>query len=218
MLTMKQDLLLRFIHDWMKTHQRCPSFDEMMEGIGLKSKSNIHRLVSALEERGYVRRLPNRARALEIIKPPLDEGGQNLSAAIGNDSLEHMVSLPMIGRIAAGLPAEAISNPDRLVQIPLDLLPDAGSRCFVLEVTGDSMVEAGIHDGDYAVIKQQNDAHNGDIVVALVDGTETTLKRFRRRGNSIALEPANPLFETRIYGPDRVAVQGKLTALIRQYG
>jgi len=215
MLTEKQQNLLSYIEAFLEDHGRPPSFEQMMEAMGLKSKSNIHRLIGALEERGYIKRLPNKARALEVLKP----SKQKLKSVPANNAPEisDVVPLPLIGRIAAGVPAEAIANPERHVSIPLELLPDSGNKCFVLEVTGDSMIDAGIFDGDYAVIREDSEPRNGDIVVALVDMAETTLKRLRRRGQSIALEPANDMFETRIYGPGRVTIQGKLVALIRRY-
>ncbi|HBQ22292.1 MAG TPA: repressor LexA [Alphaproteobacteria bacterium] len=215
MLTEKQQNLLTYIEAFLAEQGRPPSFEQMMAAMGLKSKSNIHRLIGALEERGYIKRLPNKARALEVLKSsiPQNPGAANLHMA----ETSEVVPLPLVGRIAAGFPAEAIANPERHVSIPLELLPDSGNNSFVLEVTGDSMIDAGIFDGDYAVIKEDSEPRNGDIVVALIDMAETTLKRLRRRGQSIALEPANDMFETRIYGPGRVTIQGKLVALIRRY-
>jgi repressor LexA len=228
MLTRKQHELLMFIHERIKETGVSPSFDEMKEALDLASKSGIHRLITALEERGFLRRLPHRARALEVVKLP-----QQATAAappkgrapfkpqlvesppgaplVANDSRE----LPILGRIAAGTPIEAIQQERDRLPVPETLL-GAGEH-FVLEVQGDSMINAGILDGDYVVIRRSDAANSGDIVVALVMGEEATLKRLRRKGASIALEAANPAYETRIFGPDQVSVQGKLVGLIRRY-
>ena len=236
MLTKKQLELLRFIDSHMKKRGVSPSFDEMKEALGLKSKSGIHRLITGLEERGFIRRLPHRARALEILRrpdalPPLetaksgfspnvieggydedeDEGAEIANVAVSNGSVE----LPLYGRIAAGNPIEAMRDSSETFGVPAGLL-GAGEH-YALEVQGDSMIEAGIMDGDIAVIQHSDNAENGVIVVALVDQAEVTLKRLRRKNNSIALEPANSEYETRIFGPDRVAIQGRLKAIIRQY-
>ena len=228
MLTRKQHELLMFIHERIKETGVSPSFDEMKEALDLASKSGIHRLITALEERGFLRRLPHRARALEVVKlpqqataaappsgrapfkPQLVEPSPSLPAA-ANDTRE----LPVLGRIAAGTPIEAIQQERDRLHVPESLL-GAGEH-FVLEVQGDSMINAGILDGDYVLIRRTDTANSGDIVVALVMGEEATLKRLRRKGASIALEAANPAYETRIFGPDQVAVQGKLVGLIRRY-
>ena len=228
MLTRKQHELLMFIHERIKETGVSPSFDEMKEALDLASKSGIHRLITALEERGFLRRLPHRARALEVVKlpqqatttappkgrapfkPQLVEPGQPMPTA-ANDTRE----LPILGRIAAGTPIEAIQQERDRLPVPETML-GAGEH-FVLEVQGDSMINAGILDGDYVVIRKTDSANSGDIVVALVMGEEATLKRLRRKGASIALEAANPAYETRIFGPDRVKIQGKLVGLIRRY-
>jgi repressor LexA len=228
MLTRKQHELLMFIHERIKETGVSPSFDEMKEALDLASKSGIHRLITALEERGFIRRLPHRARALEVVKlpqqataaappkgrapfkPQLVEASQSAPMA-ANESRE----LPILGKIAAGTPIEAIQQERDRLPVPEAML-GAGEH-FVLEVQGDSMINAGILDGDYVVIRRTDAASSGDIVVALVMNEEATLKRLRRKGASIALEAANPAYETRIFGPDQVAVQGKLVGLIRRY-
>jgi len=241
MLTRKQHELLMFIHERMKESGIPPSFDEMKDALDLKSKSGIHRLITALEERGFIRRLPNRARALEVIKlpdsmnpslggrrsrfePNVIEGNLGRVAApppraaaaapAGNDSNRPMV-IPVMGRIAAGTPIEAIQTHSHTITVPPEML-GAGEH-YALEVRGDSMIEAGIFDGDTVLIRKQDTAMTGEIIVALVDEAEATLKRLRKRGNSIALEAANPAYETRIFGPDRVKVQGRLVGLLRKY-
>ncbi|CAH1671043.1 transcriptional repressor LexA [Chelatococcus asaccharovorans] len=233
MLTRKQNELLRFIHERLRETSVPPSFDEMKEALDLKSKSGIHRLVIALEERGFIRRLPNRARALEVIKlpdtimgssprgkfnPSVVEGGlgrvRNLPPA-SEAELPKTISVPVMGRIAAGTPISAIQSRSNTLAIPVEML-SAGEH-FALEVRGDSMIEAGILDGDTVVIRRQEMAETGDIIVALIDDEEATLKRLRRRGSSIALEAANPAYETRVLGPDRVRIQGKLVSLLRRY-
>ena len=229
MLTRKQHELLMFIHERIKETGVSPSFDEMKEALDLASKSGIHRLITALEERGFIRRLPHRARALEVIKlpeqattaappkgrapfrPTLVEGARPVDAGPANDVRE----LPMLGKIAAGVPIEAIQHEKDRMPVPEALL--GGGEHFLLEISGDSMINAGILDGDYVVIKRGDTATSGDIVVALVNGEEATLKRLRKKGASIALEAANPAYETRIFGPDQVEVQGKLVGLIRRY-
>lgn len=234
MLTKKQIELLEFIQARMARDGVPPSFDEMKVALDLRSKSGIHRLVTALEERGFIRRLPHRARALEIIRLPeaLTRGVEGRGFApqvIEGDkpsappprgampvSEAAAVELPVMGRIAAGVPIEAISEVSHHVAVPGSMLAGRGAH-YALEVKGDSMIEAGINDGDVVVIREQNAAENGDIVVALVEGYEATLKRFRRRGNMIALEAANPAFETRILPEGKVKVQGKLVGLIRSY-
>ncbi|MGE3646562.1 MAG: transcriptional repressor LexA [Beijerinckiaceae bacterium] len=234
MLTRKQSELLRFIHERLKETGVPPSFDEMKDALDLRSKSGIHRLIMALEERGFIRRLPNRARALEVLKlpeasTPMGTGRGKFEPSVidgnlgkvrtpakpaaepGNDN----VAIPVMGRIAAGTPISAIQTQSHMINVPPEFL-SAGEH-FALEVRGDSMIEAGIFDNDVVIIKRQTSADSGDIVVALVDDEEATLKRLRRRGASVALEPANQAYETRIFGPDRVQIQGKLVSLIRRY-
>jgi repressor LexA len=231
MLTRKQHELLRFIHDRLREAGIPPSFDEMKEALDLKSKSGIHRLITALEERGFIRRLPNRARALEVIRlpdagiggarrfnPSVVEGGLAKAkppAAPAPSHAADSVMVPVMGRIAAGTPITALQSQGHAIPMSPDFL--AGGEHFALEVKGDSMVEAGILDGDTVVIRKQDTAITGDIIVALIDDEEATLKRLRRRGSSIALEAANPAYETRVLGPDRVKIQGKLVSLIRRY-
>ena len=258
MLTKKQYELLMFIHQRVRETGVPPSFDEMKDALDLRSKSGIHRLITALEERGYIRRLEKRARALEIIRLPENsaEGvrpaatrtqAQRLSRLEpsargprgetrdhrmesripadsrqaagylrrgGHDS-ENVMNVPILGRIAAGTPIEALQNRSAEIPVPGTLL--SGGEHFALEVTGDSMINAGILDGDTVIIRKADSANTGDIVVALVDENEATLKRLRRRGDSIALEAANPAYETRLYGSDRVRIQGTLVGLIRRY-
>jgi repressor LexA len=229
MLTRKQHELLMFIHEHLQATGFSPSFDEMKVGLALKSKSGIHRLISALEERGFLRRRAHRARALEIVRLPGapemnpstgggDTGGSVIHGQFGQPvrrDQSGMVSLALLGRIAAGTPIEGLRDQGQVIDVPSSML-GAGEH-FALEVAGDSMIEAGILDGDKALIRRANSANNGDIVVALIDNIEVTLKKLRRRGNSIALEPANKVYETRIFGPDRVAVQGVLAGIIRFY-
>jgi repressor LexA len=214
-----------FIHERIKETGVSPSFDEMKEALDLASKSGIHRLITALEERGFLRRLPHRARALEVVrmpeeatpgarrapfKPTVVENSRPVASAPANDVRE----VPVLGRIAAGTPIDAIQHEKERVMVPEALL--GSGEHFVLEVQGDSMINAGILDGDQVVIKRASTANSGEIVVALV-GEEATLKRLRKRGASIALEAANPAYETRIFGPDQVQVQGRLVGLIRRY-
>lgn len=236
MLTRKQYELLMFIHERLKESGVPPSFEEMKEALDLRSKSGIHRLITALEERGFIRRLPHRARALEVVRLPESvapglaatrgRGGFSPSVIEGSlgrvapktapdEEMRETVAVPVMGRIAAGTPIEAIQNHSHTISIPVDLLPPG--EHFALEVRGDSMIEAGILDGDTVLIKKTGSAESGDIVVALVDQEEATLKRLRRKGASIALEAANPAYETRIFGPDRVQIQGRLVGLFRQY-
>jgi repressor LexA len=232
MLTRKQFELLRFIHERLKESGVPPSFDEMKDALDLRSKSGIHRLITALEERGFIRRLPNRARAIEVIKlpepvsqgvgrrgftPSVIEGnlGKGRAAAASQDDGERPISIPVMGRIAAGTPIEAIQTKSHVISMPPDML-GAGDH-FALEVRGDSMIEAGILEGDTVLIKKTEAADTGDIVVALIDEEEATLKRFRRRGASIALEPANTSYEVRILPPTRVRIQGKMVGLFRRY-
>ena len=229
MLTRKQHELLMFIHERIKETGVSPSFDEMKEALDLASKSGIHRLITALEERGFIRRLAHRARALEVTKMPdqatagaprgragftpgvIEGGGRSVPAGPANDTRE----LSMMGKIAAGTPIAAIEHETARYPVPEAML-GAGEH-YMLEIEGDSMIEAGILDGDMVVIKRVDTASSGEIVVALVEGEEATLKRLRKKGGSIALEPANRNYETRIFGPDQVEVQGKLVGLIRRY-
>jgi repressor LexA len=241
MLTRKQYELLMFIHERIRETGIPPSFDEMKEALDLKSKSGIHRLITALEERGFLRRMEKRARALEVLKLP-DNMAETLRPATtrsqalrapairhgrsGGDSRspaprrgygdgENAVAVPLVGRIAAGTPIEALQNKMADVPVPGGMI--GRGNHYALEVTGDSMINAGILDGDTVIICESDTASTGEIVVALVDNEEATLKRLRRRGDSIALEAANPAYETRLYGADRVKVQGKLVGLIRRY-
>lgn len=231
MLTRKQLELLDFIRKRMDADGVPPSFDEMKEALDLRSKSGIHRLITALEERGFIRRLAHRARAIEIVKLPdaMEKPGFSPRVIDGDRPAPppppaaalpvlpaSAMELPVMGRIAAGVPIEAISEVSHHVAVPGSML--SGSRQhYALEVRGDSMIEVGINDGDIVVIREQSTAENGDIVVALVDNSEATLKRFRRRGNMIALEAANPAYETRVFPDHMVRVQGRLVGLIRSY-
>jgi repressor LexA len=240
MLTRKQHELLLLIERKLAESGISPSFDEMKEALGLKSKSGIHRLITGLEERGFIRRLPHRARALEVLRLPGDKVAAPAPAAEkettrpgfsptvikGNfkNSLPgsaiaeaaEATQLPLYGRIAAGTPIEALQNEGSSVGVPASMLGGKGEH-YALEVAGDSMIDAGIFDGDTVIIQRCDTAENGSIVVALVDDIEATLKRLRRKGASIALEPANRAYETRIFGPDRVKVQGRLVGLLRRY-
>ena len=237
MLTKKQSELLRFIHERLKESGVPPSFDEMKDALDLRSKSGIHRLIIALEERGFIRRLPNRARALEVLRmpgsstPPEPSRSKKFEPSViegtlgrvrslpasreEEESARSVVAIPVMGRIAAGTPITALQNRSHTISLPPEMLPQG--EHYALEVRGDSMIEAGIFDADTVVIRRQDTAETGDIVVALIDDEEATLKRLRRRGASIALEAANPAYETRIFGPDRVRIQGKLVSLIRRY-
>ncbi|MDA1132662.1 MAG: transcriptional repressor LexA [Proteobacteria bacterium] len=226
MLTRKQHELLIFIRDRLEETGISPSFDEMKEALGLRSKSGIHRLVSALEERGFVRRLAHRARALEILRLPDSALPVSGDPSIIRPDFGHrrpapvpppgeIRSLPLYGRIAAGTPIEALRDQSNHIDVPGALV--AAGDHYALEVDGDSMVDAGIFDGDTVVIQRTDTADNGTIVVALVDNHEVTLKRLRRKGDSVALESANEAYETRIFGPDRVQVQGRLVGLMRRY-
>jgi repressor LexA len=222
MLTAKQKELLLYIHERIKETGVSPSFDEMKEALDLASKSGIHRLITALEERGFLRRLPHRARALEVLKLPDSaapaappKGRGQFRPSVVNENRNGGGGIPILGQIAAGVPIEALQNEIGRVTPPEELL-GSGDH-FALEVKGDSMIQAGILDGDVVIIKRTDTADSGDIVVALIDSEEATLKRLRKRGNSIALEAANPAYETRIFGPDRVRIQGKLVAMIRRY-
>jgi repressor LexA len=236
MLTKKQYELLIYIDEHLKANGVSPSFDEMKDALHLKSKSGIHRLITALEERGFIRRLANRARALEVLRLPESAARAQPARGDGNGFAPNViegrfraslpgatvpiaresetVDLPLYGRIAAGAPIEAIRD-HQTIGVPAGLI--GTGEHYALEVDGDSMIEAGIFDGDTAIIQRSDTAENGTIVVALIDDNEVTLKRLRRKGASIALEPANPAHETRIFGPDRVRVQGRLVALMRRY-
>jgi repressor LexA len=236
MLTRKQYELLVFIDQRLKEAGVSPSFDEMKDALGLRSKSGIHRLITGLEERGFIRRLPHRARALEVLRLPenmagipveakekVSPGGFSPNVIQGDFKLSgapaaaesEAVQLPLWGRIAAGTPIEALRDHTNSVSIPASML--GKGEHYALDVDGDSMVDAGILDGDTVIIRRCETAENGSIVVALVDNTEVTLKRLRRKGDSIALEPANVAYETRIFGPDRVKLQGCLVGLLRKY-
>jgi len=239
MLTRKQYELLLFIHDRMKETGIPPSFDEMKEALNLASKSGIHRLITALEERGFIRRLPNRARALEVIRLPdsIAPGlvvSRKFSPNVIEGSGDHIyksnlargkhpvdvdeaanINIPVMGRIAAGVPISAIQHQTHALSLPESMI--GSGEHYALEVKGDSMIEAGIFDGDTVIIRRTNAANPGEIVVALVDDEEATLKRYRRKGDSIALEAANPAYKTRIFGPNRIRIQGRLVSLIRRY-
>ncbi len=238
MLTRKQHELLLFIHERMKEAGIPPSFDEMKDALDLKSKSGIHRLITALEERGFIRRLPNRARALEVVRlpdsmnpslggrkarfePNVIEGTLGKVATMppkpgaADRDTRGPVAIPVMGRIAAGTPIEAIQSHSHTINVPPEML--IGGEHFALEVRGDSMIEAGILDGDTVLIHKQDTAQTGEIIVALVDDEEATLKRLRKRGNAVALEAANPAYETRIFPPNRVKVQGRVIGLLRKY-
>jgi repressor LexA len=233
MLTRKQLDLLKFIHDRVQRDGVSPSFDEMKEALDLRSKSGIHRLITALEERGFIRRLAHRARAIEILRLPeslggeegagveaaLIEGGRPArapSAATPDLPGAEAAAVPLMGRIAAGTPIAALQNREREVGVPGDMLRQ-GREHYALQVKGDSMIEAGIFDGDLVVIQRQDAADTGDIVVALVEGEEATLKRLRRARGMILLEAANAAYETRMLREDQVEIQGKLVGLIRSY-
>ena len=220
MLTKKQFELLLFINERLKETGVSPSFDEMKEALNLKSKSGIHRLITALEERGFIKRLAHRARALDVIKLP-DSMSTSLAAPsrttapppMAND--DRSVSVPVMGRIAAGTPIEALQEEVNQISVPMEMM--RSGEHYALEVHGDSMIDAGIFDGDTAVIQSGNTAENGEIIVALVEGHEATLKRLRRKGEMIALEAANASYETRIFRSDQIRVQGRLVGLIRKY-
>ncbi|MFW5661477.1 MAG: transcriptional repressor LexA [Oceanicaulis sp.] len=222
MLTKKQHELLLFIHKRLSEDGVSPSFDEMKDALQLASKSGVHRLVSALEERGFIRRLPHRARALEVLKLPDSAARRSSENVVESDfggrqrSLEDTgVEVPVLGRIAAGTPISAIQHETDRLSVPPAMI--SGGEHFALEVHGDSMIEAGILDGDVVVIRRADTADNGQIVVALVRDEEATLKTLRKKGGSVALEAANPAYETRIFGPGEVKVQGTLVGLIRRY-
>ena len=226
MLTSKQKELLIFIHEQIKDTGVSPSFDEMKDALNLASKSGIHRLISALEERGFIRKMPHRARALEVLKLPevaagLARGRKDFKPALVGAAARAAAAapaprgVPLIGKITAGKPRSAIEQENGEVRAP-DGLAEHDEH-FALEVEGDSMIDAGILEGDIVICRRTDTASTGDIVVALIDGEEATLKRLRRKGATVALEAANPAYETRIFGPDRVQVQGRLVALLRRY-
>ncbi|WBQ08932.1 transcriptional repressor LexA [Hyphomonadaceae bacterium ML37] len=220
MLTKKQHELLLFIHKRLSEDGVSPSFDEMKDALQLASKSGVHRLVSALEERGFIRRLAHRARALEVLKMPDSAAPKSSGNVVEADfrrgrEREAGIDVPVLGRIAAGVPIEAIQHEVDRLSVPAGMI--SGGDHFALEVRGDSMIDAGILEGDIVVIKRADTADTGDIVVALVHDQEATLKKLRKKGGSIALEAANPAYETRIFGPGEVKVQGRLVGLIRRY-
>ncbi len=241
MLTPKQHELLMFIHERIRETGVSPSFDEMKDALDLRSKSGIHRLITALEERGFIRRLAHKARALEVLRlpdavhggapaggaraprggftPSIVRGGgtRGRASAPPPPALDNGVEVPVRGRIAAGVPKEAIESDSYSIGVPMSMLRSRPESHYALEVQGDSMIDAGILDGDTVIIQYADTAQNGEIVVALIDDEEATLKRLHARGNRVALEAANPAYETRIYGPDRVQVQGRLVGLLRRY-
>lgn len=222
MLTKKQYELLMFINERIKESGVSPSFDEMKDALNLRSKSGIHRLITALEERGFVRRMPHRARALDILKLP-----ESMSTSLSKPNTasreraprpandDNSLAISVMGQIAAGTPIEALQHESHRISVPTELV--RGGEHYALEVRGDSMIDAGIFDGDTAIIQNTSTAENGEIVVALVEGLEATLKRLRRKGDMIALEAANPAYETRIFRSEQIRVQGRLVGLIRKY-
>ena len=227
MLTQKQNQLLCFLIKRIEEHGVSPSYEEICIELSLKSKSGIHRIVKSLEERGYIERLENKARA---IAPKKYTNGQTYinnvinitnkfldkkSSVIKEQKNSNTEQIPLLGKIAAGTPIEAISNYDEFIEVPYSYI--SSKECFALYVEGDSMIDEGIYDGDTVVINKQTDIKNGDIIVALIDKEEATLKKFRQKGDSIALEPANKHYKTQIYGPDRITIQGKMCTLIRKY-
>jgi len=225
MLTAKQQQLLLFIKDRLESGGISPSFDEMKDALGLKSKSGVHRLINALEERGFIKRLANRARALEILKMPSEalpvapsQESNVVTANFGGSpasASSEYVDIPLHGKIAAGTPIEALENIDTHVTVPMAMA--ASSKCYALEISGDSMIEKGIMDGDTVIIESCDTARNGEVVVALVDREEATLKTLERNGHNIDLIPANREYSTQSYEADRVQVQGRLVGLMRQY-
>ena len=228
MLTVKQKKLLEYINSFQKKNGVTPSYEEMKSALDLKSKSGIHRLILALEERGFLKRLAHKARALEVIKDGISSvkisNQQKKNVVLGNfnsnnheetNNSQKLSTLPMLGKIAAGTPIEAIQDDNEMVDVPKGMLSVGES--YALTVEGDSMINEGIHNGDTVIIKKTNLAENGDIVVALIDDHEATLKRLRKKGQSIALESANPLYETKILSAHRVKIQGKLVGLLRKY-
>jgi repressor LexA len=227
MLTKKQLELLKYIEKCISSDGVSPSFEEMKRELNLRSKSGIHRLITALEERGFIRKLPHKARALEVIKvpgfrsdkrmgPSLRDNKEEINTSNVVDFNPRPLEVPIMGKIAAGTPIEAINDFSHHISVPHDMINNRNNH-YALEIKGDSMIEAGINDGDIVIIKEQKTANNGDIVVALIEETEATLKRFRRHGRSIALEPANASYETRVIPDDRIDIQGRLVGLIRSY-
>ena len=229
MLTAKQHELIQFIQQRLEETGISPSFEEMKEALDLKSKSGVHRLISALEERGFIRRLPNRARALEVIRQPEDAvpagaakpkaandlvGGRAQAPATRPEPANDVIEIPLHGRIAAGAPIEALEDHQSL-PVPAALLGPGDH--YALEVSGDSMIEAGIFDGDFALIRRTNTARDGEIVVALVNNEEATLKYLHRDSGNVRLDPANAAYEAQVYAPAQVEVQGKLAGLLRRY-
>ena len=228
MLTKRQYQLLMLIEKRLREDGVSPSFEEMKEAIGLKSKSGIHRLISGLEERGFIRRLPNRARALEILRLPENQPEYQILSAgdlvsrqtvgsfsrLSENLAANSVELPLYGKIAAGTPIEALRS-NEMVAVPANMI--GNGEHYALTVAGDSMIEAGILDGDTVIIRRTNTVENGEIAVALVDGCEVTLKKIRRKGNAVLLEPCNKNYETRTYSPERITIQGKLIGLMRNY-
>ena len=216
MLTRKQHELLTYIDAQLKETGVSPSFEEMKDALDLKSKSGVHRLISALEERGFIRRLPNRARALEVLRTPDAKGAAPAKAPVSPPQAanDQLLEIPLHGRIAAGTPIEALQGTDTL-PVPAALL--GPGEHYALEVAGDSMVEEGILDGDYALIRKTDTARDGEIVVALIDNEEATLKTFRREGSMVRLDPANRRYDPQRYRPDQVQVQGRLAGLLRRY-
>jgi repressor LexA len=216
MLTRKQHELLTYIHQHLSENGVSPSFEEMKEALDLKSKSGVHRLISALEERGFIRRLPNRARALEVMRMPDVRAGIGVrpSAVTPPQAANDVIELPLHGRIAAGMPIEALEGQSSL-SVPAALL--GPGEHYALEVAGDSMVEEGILDGDYALVRKTDVAREGEIVVALINNEEATLKTFRREGQMIRLDPANRNYDPQRYRPDQVTIQGRLAGLLRRY-
>ena len=227
MLTQKQNQLLSFLIKRIEEEGVSPSYEEICIELSLKSKSGIHRIVKSLEERGYVERLENKARAIAPKKYPngqvyitnvinLTNKFLDKNSSVSKELIDYNTEqIPLLGKIAAGTPIEAISNYDEFIEVPSSYI--SSKECFALYVEGDSMIDEGIYDGDTVIINKQTDIKNGDIIVALIDKEEATLKKFRQKGDSIALEPANKHYKTQIYGPDRITIQGKMCTLIRKY-
>ena len=209
MLTKKQNELLKFIYEKQREHGLSPSFDEMKDALGLRSKSGIHRMIIALEERGFIKKLPNRARALEIIKLPKNN---EASSDLKNDD---SISIPFVGKVAAGIPIQALEDTSNFIEVPPSMI--GNGEYYALQVEGDSMINAGILNNDTAIIKKTGIIDSGDIAVALIDDSEATLKRIRKKKKSLALESANPAYETKIYSPESIKIQGKLVGLLRRY-
>jgi repressor LexA len=213
MLTKQQLKLFRIISDSLNRDGVCPSFDEMKDEIGLKSKSGVHRLVKSLEERGFIRQIPNKARAIEVVRYPENFANSNKKRPANDNT--GVKTVPLYGKIAAGTPIAAIADTSETMDVPADMLGQG--RFYALKVEGDSMIEAGIFDGDRVIIQETPDVHDGEIAVALVDSEEVTLKYIYRKDGVVALKPANPAYETRIFAPDRIKVQGRLAMLVRNY-